>query len=300
MGMEVYKNSSTDATLAFQSGNYRESANKYLEAFGIAGKTLTKPVADLPRVHFDSKRKSTFSASQKDFDALQLIVKDKNKLKLYRCEAAFTSGLLSWLHQDQEGAAAFYRGAIRIGDEAPEKERRKKATATITTSDGNAVAKLGDRPVGAILDEILDETRDKLFVLEHGKSVSQVGGSSLLQTQRMRPNGTPKPHAQIGTPRSLWDHYRHRCQRSKLTVCCLLAASAVIVANRLEIQRALSIYYNAVNASGRSTAPANAKRSNGRRATNIIVANQAKSSLLTTEESMASKAGPKLMELSYK
>jgi hypothetical protein len=88
MSMEVYKNTSTEATLAFYSGNYRESANKYLEAFLASPGKHSQNRWQIFHGYTSIQKEEYFVASQTDFDAFQRIVKDTHELNLYRCEAA--------------------------------------------------------------------------------------------------------------------------------------------------------------------------------------------------------------------
>lgn len=56
--------------------------------------------------------------------------------------------------------------AIRIADKTPDKERRKKVVAATVTPDGNAIASVGPKLVGIILDEIREEANTNLKRLE--------------------------------------------------------------------------------------------------------------------------------------
>lgn len=192
MSMQVYQNSATEAVHAFQSGNYRQSANKYLESFLASPGKYSENRWQIFHGYTSVLQDEYFTASQSDVVALQRIVEDKHELKLYRCEAAFTLGF-SWRLRDREESATCYRDAIRIGEKAPENERRKKVLATLTTPDGSAVTGLGVKPIGGIIDEILAKTRGNLSAMEHGsKAPSQVRGSS---SPPMRSNGTPMPYS---------------------------------------------------------------------------------------------------------
>jgi len=190
----VYINKSTQAVAAFHSRDFRESANKYLEAFEASPSKWAENRWQIFRGYTSILQEEYFAASQIDFEALQKVVNDKSEVKLYRCEAAFTSGLLSWIAKNREEAAAFYRDAIRLATKAAEKERKRKVMATIATPDGNATAGLGLRLVGEIIDEIKEQANGNLENLENF-TVQRNRYPLPTPKQRMRSDGTPMPRA---------------------------------------------------------------------------------------------------------
>jgi len=113
------------AALSFQQGKHRESANLYATAF-----QATSPFGKWApyRYHifhgFTSILKERyFTPSQADFAFLEKVFKDKHEPKLYRCEAAFALALMNWDQGKREDAAAYYRDAIDLGENASGKER---------------------------------------------------------------------------------------------------------------------------------------------------------------------------------
>lgn len=187
----MYVGASTQAVEAFQRGNYRESANKYLEAFEASPSKWAENRWHIFHGYTSILQEEYFAATEQDFQALEKVVKDKSEVNLYRVEAAFTSGLLYFIANSREEAAAFYRDAIKLADTAPEKERKRMVTATITTPDGNAVTGVGPRLVGEIIDDIRKRANDNLKIME-GKNVARIPPQ---QAPRMRSDGTALPPA---------------------------------------------------------------------------------------------------------
>lgn len=155
------------ASSAFQRGDYRDSATQYLQIFtGIANK-------------FDSFRwlvfhgftsilqEEYFAATNNDILALKRVAENNHEAKLYRVEAYFTLGLLSFIRHEVDKAADHYRQAIRIADKTPEKERKKQVDATTTALGGNIVTGTEPRKVGYIVDDIRRDAKHNLRIMEN-------------------------------------------------------------------------------------------------------------------------------------
>ena len=69
--------------------------------------------------------------SEEDFKFLNKVADDKKCPKIFRCEAAFTIGLLSWDNDDRNAAAENYRRVQRLADRCDEKDRQKPMLSSL-------------------------------------------------------------------------------------------------------------------------------------------------------------------------
>lgn len=148
--------------MAFQKGDYRESANKYLESFEASPSKWAENRWHIFHGYTSILQEEYFDSSESDFQALESVVRNKSEAKLFRVEAAFTAGILHWLAKDREEAAAFYRDAIKLADKTSEKERKRKVIATKVTPIGNGITGLEFKPVGEIIDDVKARVNDNL------------------------------------------------------------------------------------------------------------------------------------------
>jgi hypothetical protein len=222
---QVYMQSAQEAVAAFHTGNHRQAAAKYLQAFEASPGKWTDNRWQIFHGYTSILQEEYFAASKRDFQALDRIVKDQTEASLYRMEAAFTSGLLYWIAKDREEAAAFYRDCLEIATTSTsstsststsksktkpttntdknKKERRKKILASITTPRGGVT--IGLRLVGEIMDEIQKQASNNLKILEQHNlpelwnTTTTINNMVLLGGQepqrRLRSDGTPLPSA---------------------------------------------------------------------------------------------------------
>jgi len=190
-GEPEYLQLSNEAAMAFHRGEHRLAANLYKESF-----LLTPGVWARWRYHIlhgmvSILKERYFEASPEDFQFLETqIFLVKSEPHVYRVQAAKSLGLLHWDQGRREEAAAFYRDAISFGEKASAKERRKIISTNIDEHSGT----LGERTVGSVIDEVVQQAQDNLSVLEtkaHPAIPEPV-------THTMRSDGTPMPL-----------HYRH-------------------------------------------------------------------------------------------
>lgn len=188
---QTYKSKSTEAVAAFYRGDYRQSATLYLESFQASPSTWVENRWQVFHGYTSILQEEYFVPSSSDMEALANIVNSKSEGRLYRCEAAFTAGLLHWNAHDRLEAAAFYRDSISQAEKAANKERRRQVMATLTTPDGAKYLGLGMKKVGALLDEIKKRSQDNLQILENDTLTSRELISGPIQ--RRRSDGTPFP-----------------------------------------------------------------------------------------------------------
>ena len=124
MSLQTYQNCANEAVLAFHGGRYREAAKKYLESFNASPEPWAENLWYIFHGFTSILKEEYFSPSQSDFDALRRFSENKAEAKLYRCEAAFVSGLLLWIAGKREESADFYREAIRHAGKASERKKK--------------------------------------------------------------------------------------------------------------------------------------------------------------------------------
>jgi hypothetical protein len=98
---QVYMQSAQEAISAFHTGNHRQAATKYLQAFEASPGRWTNNRWQIFHGYTSILQEEYFTASKSDFQALERIVQDQMEANLYRVETAFTSGLLYWLTKDR-------------------------------------------------------------------------------------------------------------------------------------------------------------------------------------------------------
>lgn len=113
-------------------------------------------------------REKYFRAGEVDLEFLKKIADDKKCPKIFRCEAAFTLGLLSWDDGERITAAEYYRRVLRLADRCDEKERKKPMLSSVELDAFSSNTTVGD-----IIREITKTVSDNLGILEnHSRSYS--------------------------------------------------------------------------------------------------------------------------------
>ncbi len=162
MSFKRYKNLGEAAVLNFHQGNYRESADKYLEAATSASPgTWAENRWHIFHGYTSILREKYFAPTERDLEALDCIIHDKSEGRLFRAEAAFTRGLLLWDVGERNQAAEMYREAIRIGQKASDKERQRRVISS-TDSGGISLQTVGD-----VINGVVKGARKNLTVLEN-------------------------------------------------------------------------------------------------------------------------------------
>jgi len=173
---------SDTAAMAFHMGQHRLAATKYIESFNATPTKWSRYRFHIFHGFVSILTEKHFDPDPTDFEFLERVMKDKLEPKLYRCQAAFSLGLLRWDKRQREEAAECYRDAIGMGEKAPAKERRK-----LIKTNSEDDTKIVERSVGDVIDGILEQARDNLLRLE-----SERVHHTPLPCQ-MRSDGTPMP-----------------------------------------------------------------------------------------------------------
>lgn len=161
-----YQNLGNQAVASFQNGNYRASADNYLAALRACPDKNELNRWQIFTGFTSIVLEKYFPPSLSDIEALLSIKEDKKESRLFRVEASRTAGLLRWDLGERVEAAELYRSAIRLGEKVTEKERREKVLASISPDGNPANLRIGMQQVGELVDNILDEVRRNLRVLE--------------------------------------------------------------------------------------------------------------------------------------
>lgn len=162
MSNKEYERVADVAVQAFHRGQHRLSADKYLEATRIAPSHWSLNRYQIFTGYTSILTEKYFAPSDSDFDALRQIKRDKSEPNLFRCEAAFTLGLLLWNVGDRIGTAEAYRSAIRLGQKAKDGERKK----TVFSMNGIDPMAEPIKKVGDILDSTVNKVQENLDRLE--------------------------------------------------------------------------------------------------------------------------------------
>jgi len=183
--MDEYRRLGTAAVLAFQQGRHREAADFYLRSFMASPEPWADNRWQIFSGYTSLLSDKFFQPRPSDFDALDRVMNDRAEIRLFRAEAAWTKGFLTWwAKRDSSDAAEHYREAIRLGAKAKSQERQKRIMATIPSEDGNAVAGIGFRSVGDILDDILVKVKRNLSDLEHARVLHSGRSQAEINTAR--------------------------------------------------------------------------------------------------------------------
>ena len=188
-----YENTASEAALAFHRRQHRLSATKYLEAFLGCPDRWDYNRWQVFHGYSSILQEEYFQASlEADIIPLKAIVNDKKELKLYRIEAAFTTGILLWLRGKREEAADYYREAIDLAEKVPKQEKRHKVVASQESPDGTHVIGLALQPMEDLIPGIVKVCKSNIQRMD-----ASMAQHMPPPEQRFRSDGTPMPR----TPR---------------------------------------------------------------------------------------------------
>jgi hypothetical protein len=120
-----------NAATTYNQGRHREAATTYLQAFRAAPSKWTEKRWQVFRGYTSILQENPIES---DVDALSQITVDHSEVKLFRCYAALTLGLLLWGASGREGAAEKYCVCIRLGEKVKGKDRMGKISTEIPAS----------------------------------------------------------------------------------------------------------------------------------------------------------------------
>jgi len=98
-------------------------------------------------------------------NALEGIVSDKKEPKLFRVEAAFSLGVLSWDAREREDAAEWYRECTATADRMKSHERNQKFLATQLSADEARVVGIAPTKSGVLVDRVTAQAKSNLQAL---------------------------------------------------------------------------------------------------------------------------------------
>ena len=178
--------------MAFHQGRQRQAADLYKKSFQKA------PSHSQYRYHIFHgyvsilKERYFTPEEERDFDFLLSVKNNTKEESLVRCQAAHSIGLLRWDQGDRNEAAAFYRDAIRYGEQATATERRVKIITNYDPPrpDGTIV---GEQTVGAVLDPVVREAKGNLGIMEDNDYLRKFSKMKLRWNHGLRSDGTRMP-----------------------------------------------------------------------------------------------------------
>jgi hypothetical protein len=168
---------------------HRESADCYLEAVLVCvaaghgqsgggdkwmGINSAAPSARYHSFHGYTSilQEKYFVPCKKDFTSLtDLFLYSETEPIIFRCEAGFTLGLISWYKGDREEAADFYRDVISLGNQVTREEKERRYVGV----DPNCMVAPGSyfiRKVEDGIKDIVKLARDNLDNLQSRNKVS--------------------------------------------------------------------------------------------------------------------------------
>ncbi|KAL3905635.1 MAG: hypothetical protein SGILL_009597 [Bacillariaceae sp.] len=136
--------------------------------------------------------KEYFASTDDDLKNVRKIADDSKELILYRCEAAFTYALLSWIRKDREEAAEYYREVSRVADKMKKNEKRHKVLATQLSADGNRVIGMRQATMEELLGGVRNLAAHNLRTLTSQNFVAG-GVRPPTSSTQLRSDGTPMP-----------------------------------------------------------------------------------------------------------
>jgi hypothetical protein len=172
------------AAMAFYEGRHRDAADMYLEAIKSAPSKWETNKWNMVRGYTSILREGYFTASPSDLSALKDMADDKSEVKLFRCEAAFSLGLILWDSNYRDQAADMYRECIRVGNKAKGRERTEKVVAMLSSG-------VGEKPFGELIDEIV---KDATFNLEQLEKPNMNMDKKEIPSTFLRSDGTTAPN----------------------------------------------------------------------------------------------------------
>jgi hypothetical protein len=172
----------TEAVLAFQSGRYRESADKYLQAFRKMKAVWADGRYHILHGYTSILREEYFVPSEQDFKELIKIFDNRDEPILYRSEAGFTLGLISWLVGKREEAADYYRETLAVIEQATDQEKKRLV-----------VFNLGKKPAGELIQNNKKTVTDNLNRMLSPTPLT----SDFTPSRTLRSNGTFVPSGRV-------------------------------------------------------------------------------------------------------
>lgn len=178
---------SMEAEEAYEGGNHRLAATKYLQAFQTSPdlwdvnrwELLCNYVAILEAEHFDATHED-------DMCPLFDIMNNENELKLYRIVANYAASMLLGIRGHRELTTDFYRAAIRLAAEVPTREKRHNVWGAMKGTDCSIL-----QPLEGLTTPIIELCSRNLEKMERGL-FDQWSVCSLSQAEALlRPAGTP-------------------------------------------------------------------------------------------------------------
>jgi tetratricopeptide (TPR) repeat protein len=182
---QEYMNAGNEAVGRWSRGDKKGAADKYWEAFDICPDDWEGNRFHILHGYTSILREKYFPPSKEDMKNLKHLVHNEELPKLYRQEAAWTYGLLSWDAGDRAKASDYYREALVINSQADSSERKRKMMHTME-QNGRPVH--GLQSVDAILALNKSMVQDNLQVLENPVGASRDPG--LATSDLLRSDGT--------------------------------------------------------------------------------------------------------------
>ncbi|RKO83094.1 hypothetical protein BDK51DRAFT_33962 [Blyttiomyces helicus] len=174
------------AGIAFRSGDWRASAEKYRAAYEEASPSSIFRFSKLNSFTavFHDNRISPPSTS--DLPFMRRILQSEVEPLIYRAHCASVLAILTWRQGDLKAAAERYRRGIALAESATEADRR-----VVLGAPRQDIRQFVD--AGAAIDRLLDDMRGDLATIEEQFSIANLSGSipdQSIRTMKMKTAAT--------------------------------------------------------------------------------------------------------------
>lgn len=150
------------AAISWHQGKHREAATNYWLSFREFSNTTHESRYHIFRGYTSTLREGDLEPTDDDVKNLENIFRDKHELRLFRLEAGFTLGVISYKRSERLKCQDYYHRAITIGEKQPknskqEKLEQRKMTIKTTTAGGEE-----QKTMKELMDDVLKDCHKNL------------------------------------------------------------------------------------------------------------------------------------------
>ena len=115
-----------DALTFWNQGKHREAATSYWLSFRAIPNPTYETRYHIFHGYTSILRDNYFEASDDDVKNLEQIFRDKHEPRLFRLEAGFTLGVISYARSERLKCQEYYHHAITIGEKSPKNSKQER------------------------------------------------------------------------------------------------------------------------------------------------------------------------------
>ena len=139
MPLEDWKKHNIKAVQNWHQGNHRKSATEYWLSFRAIPSLTHELRYHILHGYTTTIRGDLIKATDDDIKNMELVFRDKHEPRLYRLEAGYTLGVISYSRSERMKCQEYYHHAITIGEKEPKNAKQIKLEGkmvTFPTPDG--------------------------------------------------------------------------------------------------------------------------------------------------------------------